>query len=171
MSLHLKTPRLKLRPFVMKDSRDLFDMNSDPEVIKYTGDDPFTSQAAAMSLIRNYDQYTKYKMGRLSVIRKADDQFLGWCGLNYRDQEKIVDLGYRFYQKYWGFGYATEAAKVCIKNGFERLQLTTIYAHVHIKNTTSEKVLEKCGLKFIKNITYHQQPAKLYAINKQDLNL
>ncbi|XLS28350.1 GNAT family N-acetyltransferase [Flavobacteriaceae bacterium M23B6Z8] len=171
MNLQLHTPRLTLRPFMLEDGRDLFEMNSDLEVIRYTGDSPFVSLDEAIELIKNYDQYKKYRTGRLAVVRKEDNQFLGWCGLKYHDVEEIVDIGYRFYRKFWGFGYATEAARASLKYGFQGLQLTTIFAHVHEKNRASEKVLEKCGLRFVKNITYHQQPAKLFAIHKKDFNM
>ena len=170
MKLILETERLLLRPFALTDCNDLFQMNADPLVVQYTGDGPFKNLEDARNLILNDNQYQKYKMGRLSVIRKSDGNFLGWCGLKYHTSEHIVDIGYRFYRQYWGFGYATEAALTCIKDGFERLQLEAIYGHVHINNTASEKVLEKCGLQFIKNINYDQTPAKLYAIYREEFN-
>jgi ribosomal-protein-alanine N-acetyltransferase len=170
MNLALETSRLLLRPFCKEDSNQLFKMNEDPLVIKYTGDGPFRTLQEAEALIRNYDQYKKYQMGRLSVIRKSDGYFLGWCGLKYHTEHEIVDIGYRFYRKYWGFGYATEAAVRCLKDGFERLQLNSIYAHVHKDNKASEKVLKKCGLKFVKNIIYDHQPAKLFVIHKEEFN-
>ncbi|WP_340202969.1 GNAT family N-acetyltransferase [Ascidiimonas sp. W6] len=168
MKIKLETTRLLLRPFAVEDSRDLYEMNTDLEVVKYTGDSPFSSIEKATELIEFYDQYEKYKMGRLSVIRKSDNKFLGWCGLKYHPKEKIVDLGYRFYRKYWGHGYATEAAEMCLQYGFNKLALTTIHAHVHEQNNASQKVLEKCRFKFLKKILYDKQPAKLYILHKKD---
>lgn len=39
----IETERLILRESVVNDAPDLFEMNSDPEVLKYTGDVAFTS--------------------------------------------------------------------------------------------------------------------------------
>lgn len=171
MIKNLDTERLMLRPFSLKDANDLYEMNLDPLVVRYTGDGAFNSIEEAKELIRHYDQYKKYGMGRLAVFRKSDGSFLGWCGLKYQTDDKIVDIGYRFYRKFWGFGYATEAAKICLADGFYRLQLKTIYGHVHEENDASGRVLKKCGLKFVKNITYDKQPAKLYRIRKDEFKI
>lgn len=37
----LKTKRLTLREFELSDAKSLYELNSNPEVIKYTGDPPF----------------------------------------------------------------------------------------------------------------------------------
>ena len=55
------------------------------------------------------------------------------------------DLGYRFTQKYWGKGYATEAVRLLIKFAFEELDLLRIYAKIYEYNIGSMKVLEKTG--------------------------
>ena len=39
----MDTERLFLREFIFSDAQKLFELNSDPEVIKYTGDSPFLS--------------------------------------------------------------------------------------------------------------------------------
>ena len=168
MNIALETKRLYLRPFELRDSIHLYQMNKDPEVIRYTGDPPFSSHKEAEKLIREYDQYEKYHMGRLGVFLKDTETFLGWCGLKYHVEEKLVDVGYRFYRKYWGYGYATESSKASIAFGFDRLHLKKIYAHAHTDNHASQKVLEKCGLRYIKSIVYDALPAKLFCITKDD---
>ena len=39
----LDTERLRMRPILMEDVQDLYELNMDPEVIKYTGDSAFQS--------------------------------------------------------------------------------------------------------------------------------
>ncbi|MFD0862667.1 GNAT family N-acetyltransferase [Sungkyunkwania multivorans] len=167
----IKTDRLYLREFVMDDAFHLYKMNSDPEVLHYTGDEPFRSEEAAAHFIQDYDFYTKHNMGRWAMIHNEDDTFLGWCGLKYHKEERIVEVGYRLYQKYWGKGYATEAAKAAIKYGFEKLRLKVIYAHVHVANKASHRVAQKAGLSFVKDFVYDGKPAKLYHITNPHYSL
>jgi RimJ/RimL family protein N-acetyltransferase len=103
MGYILETERCRLREMREEDGPILYRLNSDPEVIRYTGDPPFESEAAAIEFIRNYEAYKKYGMGRWLAERKEDGEILGWCGLKYLPGENQVDLGYRFFRKYWGF--------------------------------------------------------------------
>src|SRR5688572_23615158 len=116
--IELRTPRLYLREFTLADAPDLLALNSDPDVVKYTGDGPFKNLEEAEALIRNYDQYEKYKMGRLNMYLKDTSEYLGWCGLKYLEDKDAVDIGYRLKQSAWGKGYATEAAQACLDYGF-----------------------------------------------------
>lgn len=133
-----------------EDGPVFYELNLDPDVIRYTGDGPFKSKEAAIEFLKNYDAYKKYGMGRWVVESKQGNTILGWCGLKYLPEDREVDIGYRFFKKYWGQGYATETAKRCIKHGFEDLELTRIIGRSAVANIASLRVLEKCGLKFDK---------------------
>lgn len=160
-----KTNRLYLRELSEKDFEHFFYINTDPEVIRYTGDPPFPSLEAAKAFLSNYVScYKTHGMGRWAVCLNRDDSMIGWCGLKYHPDKDIVDVGYRFYQKYWGQGYATEATKAVISYGFETLKLSKIVAHVHKDNIGSQKVALKSGLHFIKDFVYDKAPSKLYEI-------
>lgn len=147
----LETPRLVLREFEWSDAIHLFELNADPEVVQYTGDPPFESIAEAKTFLQNYTAYKETGYGRWAVIRSTDQVFLGWCGLKLHPE--YVDLGYRFFKKEWGKGYASEAAKACIKYGFEVLGLETIVGRVLPENTASVRVLEKMGMHYWKSDT------------------
>lgn len=148
MNYVLETERCRLREMHPDDGPAMYDLNSDPEVIRFTGDGPFESPAAATEFLRNYDAYKKFGMGRWLVEKKDDSSILGWCGLKFLPEENQVDLGYRFFRKYWGQGFATETARRCVEYGFEHLHLKRIIGRSAIANEASVKVLEKCGLKF-----------------------
>lgn len=141
----IETPRLLLREFTPEDAEQIYLLNADPEVIRYTGDDAFASVAAARDFLQRYDVYRRYGMGRLAVIRRSDGQWLGWCGLKYHPDQEIVDLGFRFFRRFWGQGYATEAGRACLEYGFRNLQLDVIVAHAMQANGASIRVLEKLG--------------------------
>lgn len=171
MTLIAETNRLYLREFNASDAIHFFEMNKDPEVIQFTGDSSFSSLLEAQKFIEAYDQYKKYNMGRWAVIRKGDNAFLGWCGLKFHPKEHLIEVGYRFYKKYWGHGYATESCKSSITYGFKTLKLATIFAHAHKDNLASHNVIIKSGLSWIGDGFYDGMPAKLYKLNNPDLKV
>lgn len=145
----LETERLIIRPAKIEDAQNLFILNSDPEVVRYTGDVAFNNLLEAQNLIRERMtvQFDKYKMTRFMVFHK-DGTYLGWCGLKYFPETNEVDLGYRFMKKFWGKGYATESSKACLQYGFETLKLPRIIAKAMPENIGSIKVMQKLGMTF-----------------------
>jgi ribosomal-protein-alanine N-acetyltransferase len=145
----LETQRLIIRPAILEDAQNLFVMNADPEVVRYTGDSSFQNFLEAQTVIqeRMISQFAKYKMSRFSVLLK-DGTYLGWCGLKYHPETDEVDLGYRFMKKFWGKGYASESSLECLRYGFETLDLKRIIAKAMPDNIGSIKVLQKLGMTF-----------------------
>ena len=164
----LETERLLLREIGVQDARKMYELNLDPEVIKYTGDPPFESEQATENFIRNYPEYTKNGYGRWLVIRKADQEILGWCGLKYLPETQETDVGYRFFKKFWGKGYATEAAAACLKFGFENLGFETIVARAMHENLASIQVMKKIGMTYWKETVCAEEPAVCYKITNAE---
>jgi [ribosomal protein S5]-alanine N-acetyltransferase len=113
----VETERLYMRPFVLGDEDILLALNANPEVVRYTGDGPFRDLAHVHEVLTRVilPQYA-WGMGRWAVHLKADDAFIGWCGLK-KHPDGQIDLGYRFFVEYWGKGYATESAKAVMDYG------------------------------------------------------
>jgi len=145
----LETERLNLRWATLADARLLYELNLDPEVLRFTGDQKTKTISEAEDVIRERlePQRQLYKMGRFLVFIK-DGTFIGWCGLRYFPEKDEVDLGYRLMKKYWGKGYATEASMACLKYGFESLNLNCILAQADPQNLASIKIMMKLGMKF-----------------------
>lgn len=144
----LTTPRLILRPFHDSDAPHFYRLNTDPKVMKYTGDIPFQSEAAALRFIRNYDTYTRYGYGRWTVLLTENQEYIGWCGLKYSPEKDETDIGFRLMREHWNKGYATEAARACLAYGFGDLQLKKIVGRAMCDNHASIRVLEKIGMTF-----------------------
>ena len=118
MSVVIETDRLLLRKFTEDEATLLYELNPDPEVIRYTHD-PIADVDHAKNVLNEVilPQYVLYNHGRWAVRLKSNLEFIGWCGLKYLSETNEVDLGYRFMQKFWGKGYATEAAVACMSMG------------------------------------------------------
>ncbi|OFY82190.1 MAG: hypothetical protein A3F72_08230 [Bacteroidetes bacterium RIFCSPLOWO2_12_FULL_35_15] len=149
MKRTLETERLYLREFTMKDAPLLIELNSDPEVTRYTGDGTVKDIGEAKNILKEIilPQY-KNKIGRWAVHLKSNNEFIGWCGLKFIDELKEIDLGYRFFQIHWGKGYGTESAKAVMKYGIQTLKQKNIVGRAAIENYNSIKILEKVGMKF-----------------------
>lgn len=156
-----------LRTFTIEDAPLIYNLNLDPEVIRYTLD-PIKDINHARQVLEQVilPQYALYNHGRWAVHTKPGMEFIGWCGLKARPERKEIDLGYRFIKAAWGKGYATEAAWACIQYGFEKLQLRRIIGRTMPENKGSLWVLEKCGMTHIGEEVVDGHPAKTYeAIN------
>jgi len=148
----LDTSRLYLREMIVSDVQSVYELNLDLDVVKYTEDVAFKSIEEAKDFLVNYDHYKKFGFGRWAVIRKSDNEFLGWCGIKFTPELDAYDIGFRFFQKYWGMGYATEAANASIRWAFQNIDTNEILGRAVSENIASYRVLEKIGLKYVKTL-------------------
>lgn len=144
-----ETERLIIRLQSPSDALSLMELNSDPDVVRYTGDGTMGSASEALKIIEEkvIPQWTRYRMGRFAVTTR-DGEYLGWCGLRYFPENGDTDLGYRFMKKHWGKGYATESSRGVLDYGFKVLRLPRIIARAMPENTDSIKVMQKLGMTF-----------------------
>ncbi|MDG4945866.1 GNAT family N-acetyltransferase [Weeksellaceae bacterium KMM 9713] len=154
MNIILETERLYLREFNLQDSENFYNLNLNPNVIKYTGNSAFRNIEESKQFLTNYQDYKLNGYGRWAVIDKTNNEFLGWCGLKYDKDLDETDIGFRFFEEKWNKGYATESARACIEFGFEKLNLKTIIGRAMKENIASIKVLEKIGLQFVKEFDF-----------------
>lgn len=166
MKIILYTKRLYLRECNSMDASLAYELNLDPEVIRYTGDPPFSSVNEAREFLENYDAFEKHGMGRWYAFIRDTDEFIGWCGLKYSPEMDEVDIGYRLLKQHWNKGYSTEAAKACLDYGFQKLGLKEIVARADKRNPASIKVMEKIGMKYEKDISFDGYEGVLYKTSK-----
>jgi len=141
------TQRLLLREFAAGDAEPLYLLNSDPEVLRYTGDEPFPDVHAAAEFIRNYTHYRDHGFGRWAVISRSSDEFMGFCGLR-KGADGNVDLGFRLFPGFWAKGIATEAAGAALSAGFNQFGLEEIIGRAMRENLPSISILQKLGMTF-----------------------
>jgi len=145
--VHLETDRLILRPILVSDTHDLFELDSDPEVHRYLGNEPLKTIDQVPAIINHiHNQYTANGFGRLAVELKDSGEFIGWSGLKYETEIRdfnYTDLGYRLMPKYWGNGYANESSIAALDWGFKHLNTDLICAAVAPGNVASQTVLQK----------------------------
>ena len=147
----IETKRLYLRPIKEDDDKDFFELDSNPKVHEFLGNNPVTSIEESRGYIKSIlQQYKDYGIGRLAMIKKDTGEFIGWSGLKFerevRKEFDYYDLGYRLKEKFWGHGYATEAAIASLHYGFNDLKLKEICAAAHERHTVSNIILKKIAI-------------------------
>jgi tRNA A37 threonylcarbamoyladenosine dehydratase len=159
----LETERLYLRQFTIKDAQLLINLNRDINVTRYTGDVPVKNLEEARHILTDIilPQYPG-KIGRWAVHLKSSNEFIGWCGLKYLAEADEFDLGYRFFKKQWGKGYATESAKAVMEYGVNKLKLKNIVARAAKENTASIHVIKKLGFVYLEDEMCAHDPAEKY---------
>ena len=63
--------------------------------------------------------------------------------------EKEADIGWLIDKRYWGNGYATEAAKLLVEYIKTELKRTDIVAYCDARNMASQKVMKNIGMEFV----------------------
>ncbi len=153
----LRTERLILRPFTEADAPSYRALVSDPEVLRYTGENPVSSIEETLEILRTRPlrDYAVHGFGRMAVVLQESNELIGFCGLKrLEDFDNEVDIGYRFVSRYWGLGLASESAAALYALGKNELKLSRIIGVVIPENVGSVRVLEKLGMRREKAIRF-----------------
>ena len=145
----LETERLLLREFEEDDWKAVHEYGSDPEVCKHVSWGPNTEEDSRAFVARALsDQQEEPRMHyNFALVLKSDNLLIGSCGLHVSSPERREGwIGYSFNRRFWGQGYATEAARAVLGFGFRELKLHRIFATCDPVNVSSARVLEKIGM-------------------------
>ncbi len=144
--MRIETQRLVVRSFEQGDIPAYAEIVADPRVTRFLGDGRPYSYGEATAYIEDcmaLDSDTG--ISRYAVL--LDDELIGFCG--FKEATDHIDLGWRYAQRHWGNGYATEAARAVLEYGIQTLQLTRIMAISYGENVGSVRVIEKLGFQFV----------------------
>ncbi|OYU56823.1 MAG: GNAT family N-acetyltransferase [Chitinophagaceae bacterium BSSC1] len=170
----IETERFILREILLTDIDGMFELDSDPDVHKYLGNQPVTEKEQLVNVINFIrQQYLDNGIGRWAIIDKKTKDFIGWTGLKFvsdltNNHKNYYDLGYRLIKKYWGKGIASETAIAMLKYAFEHLQAEEVYAMADCNNDGSNKVLKKVGLNCIEKFYLEGIEHNWYKIERKE---
>ena len=77
-----------------------------------------------------------------------------------------IEIGWHFRRDAWGHGYATEAAQAVLDRALAEGVVERMYAIVAIQNDRSLRVVEKLGMRPVKDMEYAGLPHRLFAIDR-----
>lgn len=146
----MEAERLVLRRLAVEDADFIRELLNEPSFLRNIGDRGVRTSEDASRYILNgpVESYAKFGFGLYLVALKETDTAIGICGLLKREALEDVDIGFAFLPKFWGKGYAYEAASAVMEYGRAVLGLKRIVAITAPHNEASIRVLRKMGMRF-----------------------
>lgn len=146
----IRTARLLLREFRETDESDVHEYGSDLEVSKFVTWGPNTPKETRDVLsgrIRKQRIWPRNEVD-LAIELSKEKKVIGSISLAIqRDDNRIAAFGYVVNRRYWGHGYATEAAGALVSCAFQALRLHRVWATCDARNVASWRVMEKVGMR------------------------
>ncbi|MEO8364225.1 MAG: GNAT family N-acetyltransferase [Ilumatobacteraceae bacterium] len=147
--IEFETDRLRLRQWSAADRQPFAGLNADHDVMEYfpkvldrTESDTLADRIESHISINGW--------GLWAAESKTSKEFIGYVGLSSPRPElpfsPAVEVGWRLSKKYWGKGFATEAARGALRVGFESLELPEIVSFTSVGNLRSRAVMERLGM-------------------------
>jgi RimJ/RimL family protein N-acetyltransferase len=147
--LELRTDRLLLRLWRDSDLAPFAELNADARVMEYMPA-PLTREESDALAARIARSFADERLGLWAIEVPGVAPFVGFAGLSIPAFEApftpCVEVGWRLARGHWGFGYATEAARAAMKDGFERLGLEEIVSFTVPSNKRSRRVMDRLGM-------------------------
>jgi RimJ/RimL family protein N-acetyltransferase len=179
--IEFDTERLRLRRWRDTDRAPFAQMNADPRVREHFPSTQTREQSDA-SVDFWVAGFAARGWGNWAAERKDNGEFIGFVGLwiprtpmPVPRPADTVEIGWRLAHAHWGHGFATEAARACLRVGFERIGLERIVSWTTLANTRSRAVMQRIGLQDTGIVFEHsaippghpQRPHCFYEIERQ----
>lgn len=147
----------------LEDRDFILDLYNRPKFIRYIGNRGVKTVADAENYIKNkfFPQLERAGFGNYLVVTKESDEKIGAVGIFEREGLDVVDIGYSLLEEFEGKGYAYEAAQKVKSIGMDGFGLPKMSAIISKDNISSQKLIEKLGLKFQKYITLPNEDEEL----------
>jgi RimJ/RimL family protein N-acetyltransferase len=164
----LQSPRLSLRMFRESDLDDYAEMCGDPDVMRYIGDGHTLTRDEAwrhMALVLGHWQLRGY--GLWAVEERATGLFMGRVGCWRPEGWPGLEIGWALRRRFWGCGYATEAALLALEYAFERLKEAHVISVIHPDNGPSIAVALRIGMRREGQTRIMDQPVVIYGTDRR----
>jgi RimJ/RimL family protein N-acetyltransferase len=155
MQIFLETDRLILRRFTEQDVDNLYELDSDPNVMRFISGGPATPREVLADdhiphYLNYYERFAGY--GFWVIIERSTGDFLGWFHLRPMGDvpQDEPELGYRLKRSAWGKGYATEGSQALVDKAFTDLGARRVTAMTYSEHAASRRVMEKVGMRLVR---------------------
>jgi ribosomal-protein-alanine N-acetyltransferase len=163
------TARLRMRLFTPADLDRMCEITGNPEVTRYIGyGHPLSREETTANLEKIMNGFRRRGYGRWALERRDTGALIGYCGLSSGNPDVGIELAYMLAREEWGKGLALEAGHASLRYGFETLGVDSIAGLTLHDNCRSRGVLERLGMKFIREAHYYDFACVHYAIARAD---
>ena len=150
MNDEIRTDRLLLRQWRDDDRQPLADLNTDAHVMRYFPR-TFTREESDKFIDDNANHISSEGWGAWAVEAIDRGEFIGFVGFSrpadWHPCAGTIDIGWRLGRRYWGHGYATEAARYAIQFGFDVIGFHDLVSFTSEVNLPSISVMRKIGMR------------------------
>jgi RimJ/RimL family protein N-acetyltransferase len=151
----IETARLVLRRWRDEDRVPFAALNADFEVMEFFPS-ALTRRESDDLVDRIESVFAERGFGLWALEVKATGTFIGFTGLNPVAFEApfcpAVEVGWRLAREAWGSGFASEAARASLADGFDEVGLDEVVSFTFAGNRRSRAVMERIGM--------HRDPAE-----------
>ena len=144
----LQGPRVLLRQWEDRDCPSFAALNADPVAMQFF---PSTLTREESDAVVDRLRAVIAKNGWGFWCLEIDGHCAGFTGLNVPTFAApfmpAIEIGWRMLPRYWGCGYATEAARLALAYGFGALNADEIVAFTAPGNVRSRAVMERLGMR------------------------
>ena len=165
----IETKRLLIKAPTLLDVENWYALHADPEVMQFLGG-ARDKETNLNWLEQDILHCKKHGFCLGSVFEKTSGEFIGRAGLvylNYNDSQSDIEIGYELHKIYWNKGYGIELVTKLIDWGFSHLNVTKLVSVTRPENKRSQRVLEKCNMRYIKRVQLNNIYFDFYEIDKE----
>lgn len=151
-----------LREWLPGDLEPFAALNADPRVMRYYPSLLTPAESDAFVLERVVPHFAEHGFGLWAVEVAGVTPFIGYVGLAVptfeTDFTPCVEIGWRLAFPYWGWGYATEAARAAVAFGFAEAGLEEIVSFTVPQNRRSVAVMSRLGMSYAGEFDHPRLP-------------
>jgi RimJ/RimL family protein N-acetyltransferase len=165
----LRTSRLILRSLKAEDFEEYAAMLADPEVGRFFTDGKGMSRAESwrhLALVMGHEKMRGFSM--FAVLERETNHFVGRVGPWQPLDWPGLEVGWCLARRYWGLGYATEAARAALRYCFDELGATEVISLIRPANTRSAHVAERIGHRLQGETDLHGVRCNIYGQTRPD---
>lgn len=153
---NLESERLLLRRITAEDIQEVYDLRSNPDIMKYIPRPLVTNHDEALAHITMInDKIESGEAINWGITLKPSNKLLGIIG-HYRIKWEHFrsEIGYMLLPETAGKGMATEALQLIVNYGFNHMKMHSLEGVIDPENFASARVLEKNG--FVKEAHFRE---------------
>jgi ribosomal-protein-alanine N-acetyltransferase len=146
---HLRLPptaRLQMRPLEVSDAQRIFEIWSDPEVMRFYDVAPLTRIEQAEDVVARLMQDIAERSGiRWAIVSTSEMRVIGTCGFRLNFAFRSASLGFELECRFWRQGLMREALDAAITYAYDHLGMNRIQSTTDLDNHASAGLLARLG--------------------------
>lgn len=145
----ISTTRLKLRPFLPSDAKEIQRQAGNPKIAEMTGTvpHPYLDGMAESWMGLHAGWFQDKKQVTWAIEVQATQKLVGCISFGLNQEHQRAEMGYWMGEEFWGNGYCTEAAIAGIEYVFEKCEMNKITSRYKSINPASGRIMIKAGMK------------------------